>query len=91
MPGGFLELGETLERAEAKIWSCGCPYLAFSEETGYMSAFAATHDPVVGLSNLGRIGVTDCLRTAGFSTFEFDSKLLLNRLSSIEFGILLFC
>ena len=30
------ELGETLERAEAKIWSCGCPYLAFSEETGYI-------------------------------------------------------
>jgi len=62
------ELGETLERAEAKIWSCGCPYLALSEETGYMSAYAATHDPIVGLSNLGRIGVTDCLRTAGFPT-----------------------
>ena len=58
------ELCSTLERAEAKIWSCGCPYLALSEEMGYVSAFAATHDPHLGLSNLGRIGVKDCLRTS---------------------------
>jgi|TARA_R110000824_G_scaffold72633_1_gene185271 hypothetical protein len=62
------ELCETLERAENKIWSCGCPYLALSEEMGYVSAWAATHDPHLGLSNLGRIGVTDCLKTSGFNT-----------------------
>ena len=62
------ELCSTLERAEAKIWSCGCPYLALSEEMGYVSAFAASHEPHLGLSNLGRIGVKDCLRTSGFQT-----------------------
>ena len=34
------ELAEVLFRADRKIYSCGCPYLALSDELGYITAWA---------------------------------------------------
>ena len=61
------ELSETLSRADNLIFSCGCPYLALSEELGYLTMYLATHSPDLGLSNFGRLSVRKMLRTAGFS------------------------
>lgn len=62
------ELAEVLFRADRKIYSCGCPYLALSDELGYITAWAVRNDPILGLSNFGRLSVKKMLRTAGFST-----------------------
>tara|TARA_R100001530_G_scaffold100305_1_gene69719 strand:+ start:689 stop:1009 length:321 start_codon:yes stop_codon:yes gene_type:complete len=63
-----LELIETLRRSEAKIYSCGCPYLAFSDELGYITAYAVRNNADLGLSNFGRMSVRKMLKTGGFST-----------------------
>ena len=47
------ELVDTLYRADKKIYSCGCPYLALSDELGYITAYAVRRDPHLGLSNFG--------------------------------------
>ena len=62
------ELCELLYRAEDKIFSCGCPYLALAEEMGYISCYVATHNPDKGLSNFGRISTKQCFKTGGYST-----------------------
>ncbi len=62
-----LELVEILRRSDKKIYSCGCPYLALSDEIGYITAYASTHDSKLGLSNFGRISVQAMLKCGGFS------------------------
>ena len=62
------ELGQICSRADNLIWSCGCPYLALSEELGYITMYVATHNPDKGLSNFGRLSVRQMMQTAGFST-----------------------
>ena len=62
------ELGQICSRADNLIWSCGCPYLALSEELGYITMYVATHNPDKGLSNFGRLSVRKMMMTAGFST-----------------------
>tara|TARA_R110000824_G_scaffold8714_1_gene39393 strand:+ start:5017 stop:5292 length:276 start_codon:yes stop_codon:yes gene_type:complete len=61
------ELVDVLYRADDKIWSCGCPYLALSDELGYITAYAVRTNPNLGLSNFARLSVKKMLRTAGFS------------------------
>ena len=61
------ELAEVLFRADKKIYSCGCPYLALSDELGYLTAWAVRNDPHLGLSNFGRLSVKKMLSTSGFS------------------------
>ena len=60
------ELVDTLYRADKKIYSCGCPYLALSDEMGYITAYAVRRDPHLGLSNFGRLSVKKMLKTGGF-------------------------
>ena len=62
-----LELVEILRRSDKKIYSCGCPYLALSDEIGYITAYASTHDSKLGLSNFGRLSVQSMLKCGGFS------------------------
>ena len=62
-----LELAEILRRSDKKIYSCGCPYLALSDELGFITAYASIHDPKLGLSNFGRISVQSMLKCGGFS------------------------
>jgi len=61
------ELIEILRISDSKIYSCGCPYLALSDELGYITAYAVKHDSKLGLSNFGRLSVKKMLKTAGFS------------------------
>ena len=61
------ELIEILRRSDKKIYSCGCPYLALSDEIGYITAYAVKHDSKLGLSNFGRLSVIKMLKTGGFS------------------------
>ena len=82
------ELCELLYRAEDKIFSCGCPYLALAEEMGYISCYVATHNPDIGLSNFGRISTKQCFRTAGFSTeyAMYTYKMIENGLPLTKIG-----
>ena len=67
-PSEKRKLIDYLLRADKRIFSCGCPYLALADELGYITAYAATHNPDIGLSNFGRISVIKMLRNYGFST-----------------------
>ena len=62
------ELIQVLKRAGENIASKGCPYLALSDELGYLTVYSATHNANIGLSNLGRLSVRKMLQTGGFST-----------------------
>jgi hypothetical protein len=59
-----LKLADTLERADKKIWSCGCPYLALSDEVGYLTM----HDVKSNPSNFGRLSMSKIMRYAGLDT-----------------------
>lgn len=59
---------EILRRADKQIYSCGCPYLAFGYELGYITPFVVRENAQLGLSNFGRLSVKKMLKTAGFST-----------------------
>jgi len=61
-------LVKALYRADKKIYSCGCPYLALSDEMGYITAYTVRRDPHLGLSNFGRLSVKKMLRTGGYTT-----------------------
>ena len=63
-----ISLVKALYRADKKIYSCGCPYLALSDEMGYITAYAVRRDPHLGLSNFGRLSVKKMLRTGGYPT-----------------------
>ena len=62
------EIINVLKRAGDKRESKGCPYLALSDELGYITTYVATHNADKGLSNLGRLSVRKMLQTGGFST-----------------------
>ena len=62
------ELIQVLKRAGENKASKGCPYLALSDELGYLTVYSATHNASIGLSNLGRLSVKKMLQTGGFST-----------------------
>ena len=89
-------LVDYLLRADKRKFSCGCPYLALADELGYITMYAATHNPAIGLSNFGRISVTKMLKTYGFSTeyaqFIYeeleDGRTLHQIAESIHGGIL---
>ena len=61
-------LVDCLLRADRRKFSCGCPYLALADELGYITMYAATHSPDIGLSNFGRLSVRKMLKTYGLST-----------------------
>ncbi len=63
-----ISLIHDLREAEKKIFSCGCPYLALSDQMGYITAEAVRTNPQIGLSNFGRLSVTKILQTNGYTT-----------------------
>ena len=62
------QLVEVLRRSDQKKYACGCPYLALSDELGYITVYAVRNNAQLGLSNFGRLSVRKMLRTGGFST-----------------------
>ena len=63
-----ISLIHELREAEKKIFSCGCPYLALSDQMGFITAEAVRTNPQIGLSNFGRLSVTKILQTNGYTT-----------------------
>ena len=91
------ELIEILRRSDIKIYSCGCPYLALSDELGYITAYSVTHNADMGLSNFGRLSVRKMLKTAGFSTkyaqriYEYlENGYSLHKIAEILAGRMLY-
>jgi len=59
-----LLIADTLERADKKIWSCGCPYLALSDEVGFFTMEDVKRNP----SNFGRLSMSKIMRYGGLDT-----------------------
>jgi len=57
------QIAELLQRAEEKIFSTGCPYLAIAEETGFITSFVVRKNP----SNFGRLSMKKMLQTGGYN------------------------